>query len=33
VILEVHVPKATTDAQRKVYEDLRGAFDFNPRGT
>lgn len=32
VTLEVHVPKATTPAQRKVYEDLRDAFDFNPRG-
>lgn len=32
VTLEVHVPEATTDAQRKVYEDMRGAFDFDPRG-
>ena len=31
VTLEVHVPKAETDAQRAVYEDMAKLFEFNPR--
>jgi curved DNA-binding protein len=31
VTLEIHVPKPQTDAQRKVYEQMAEAFDFNPR--
>lgn len=31
VTLEVHVPKPGTDTQRKLYEELRDGFDFDPR--
>lgn len=31
VTLEIHVPKPATDAQRKLYEELRDGFDFDPR--
>lgn len=31
VTLEVHVPKATTDEERKFYEDMAKAFEFDPR--
>jgi curved DNA-binding protein len=32
VTLEVHVPKAETDEQRALYEQMATAFDYNPRG-
>jgi curved DNA-binding protein len=31
VTLEVHVPKAETDTQRAIYEEMAKAFEFNPR--
>jgi curved DNA-binding protein len=31
VTLEVRVPKAETDAQRAVYEEMAGLFEFDPR--
>lgn len=31
VTLEVHAPKATTEAQRALYEEMAKAFDFDPR--
>ena len=31
VTLEVHVPKAATDAQRALYEEMKTTFDFDPR--
>jgi curved DNA-binding protein len=31
VTLMVHTPRAQTEAQRKFYEDMRQAFDFDPR--
>ena len=31
VVLEIHVPKAESDAQKKFYEDMASTFDFNPR--
>jgi len=31
VVLQVAVPPAKNDAQRKVYEDMQKAFSFNPR--
>ncbi|MEO5561150.1 MAG: DnaJ C-terminal domain-containing protein [Dokdonella sp.] len=31
VTLEVHVPKAETDAQRAGYEDMAKLFEFDPR--
>jgi len=31
VTLEIRTPKAETDEQKKLYEDMAGAFDFDPR--
>jgi curved DNA-binding protein len=31
VTLEVHVPKAETDGQRALYEEMAKAFEFDPR--
>ena len=31
VELEVRAPKASTDAQKALYEQMAGAFDFDPR--
>ncbi len=31
ITLEVHAPPADSDAQRKLYEDMSKAFDWNPR--
>ena len=31
VTLEIHAPPAQTDAQRKFYEDMAEAFDYDPR--
>ena len=31
VTLEVHVPKAENEEQKKLYEDMARTFDFNPR--
>jgi curved DNA-binding protein len=31
VVLQIAVPAAKNDAQRKVYEDMQKAFSFNPR--
>ena len=31
VEIEVRAPKATTDAQKALYEQMAGAFDFDPR--
>jgi curved DNA-binding protein len=31
VTLEIHAPPAETDAQRKFYEEMAKAFDFDPR--
>ena len=31
VVLEIHAPKAETDEQKKLYETMATAFDFNPR--
>jgi curved DNA-binding protein len=31
VTLEIHAPPATTDAQRKLYEEMAKAFDYDPR--
>ena len=31
ITLEIHIPKATTDAQRALYEQMSGAFEFDPR--
>jgi curved DNA-binding protein len=31
VTLEIHVPPAQTDVQRKLYEQMAEAFDYNPR--
>ena len=33
VTLEIHAPKAETDAQRKLYEQMAAAFDYDPRAT
>lgn len=32
VVLEIHTPKAETDAQKAFYENMAAAFEFNPRG-
>jgi hypothetical protein len=29
--LEIHAPKAQTEEQRKVYEQMADAFDYSPR--
>ena len=31
VTLEIRVPKAETDEQRALYEQMAGAFEFDPR--
>jgi curved DNA-binding protein len=31
VTLEIHAPPATTDAQRKLYEEMAKVFDYDPR--
>ncbi len=31
VTLEIHVPPALTEAQRKLYEEMAKAFDYDPR--
>ena len=31
VTLEIHAPKAQTEEQRKVYEQMADAFDYSPR--
>lgn len=31
VVLEIHVPKAESDEQKKFYENMASTFDFNPR--
>ncbi|MFZ1390406.1 MAG: DnaJ C-terminal domain-containing protein, partial [Dokdonella sp.] len=31
VVLEIHVPRAETDAQKQFYETMADTFDFNPR--
>ena len=31
VTLEVHVPKATSEEQRALYEEMARTFDFDPR--
>lgn len=31
VTLEIHTPPAQTDAQRKLYEEMAKAFDYDPR--
>jgi len=33
VTLEIHAPKAQTEAQRKLYEQMAEAFDYSPRPT
>jgi curved DNA-binding protein len=33
VTLEIHAPKAHTEAQRRLYEQMAEEFEFNPRPT
>jgi curved DNA-binding protein len=33
VTLEIHAPKAQTEEQRKLYEQMAESFDFDPRPT
>jgi curved DNA-binding protein len=33
VTLEIHVPPAESDAQRKLYEQMAREFDFDPRAS
>ncbi|MFA7320724.1 MAG: J domain-containing protein, partial [Dokdonella sp.] len=32
VVLEIHTPRAETDAQKRFYETMASSFDFKPRG-
>jgi curved DNA-binding protein len=32
VVLEIHTPRAETDAQKQFYETMASSFDFKPRG-
>ena len=31
VTLQIHAPRPHTDAQRKLYEQMKETFDFDPR--